>query len=353
MSNKINQVGGFLTDISFFAAERKLMPEIDALFQKRFRVLQAIATFSPIGRRALGEQLQMTERDIRNETTVLSEQQLILIQKKGMICTPKGYEVIEQLYELYRELSGIVAMEQQLTNIFGIARVIIVPGDAEQDETVKQQLGKVAAQVLQQIAPEKAKIAVTGGSSVASMKEYLSDVPVLSDANFIAARGGMGDEMTFQANTIVSKFSKRCGATYRTLFLPEHLSEHAYEAMKDEPIIREMIKLYEQVDIVIHGIGAAQEMALRRKSSQQEQQILEEKGAVAEAFGYYFNADGDIVHHLRTIGIQRHQVNKAQHVLAIAAGRNKAAAIQAYFKNAAPQTILITDEQTARTILKN
>lgn len=83
MSNVTNQVGGFLTDISFFAAERKLIPEIDALFQKRFRVLQAIATFSPIGRRALGEQLQMTERDIRNETTVLSEQQLILIQKKA------------------------------------------------------------------------------------------------------------------------------------------------------------------------------------------------------------------------------------------------------------------------------
>ena len=327
------------------------MPEIDVLFQKRFRVLQAIATFGPIGRRALGEQLHMTERDIRNETTVLGEQQLILIQKKGMICTSKGYEVLEQLSELYRELSGIVAMEQQLTKMFGIARVIIVPGDAEQDVTVKQQIGKVAAQMMQQIAPEKAKIAVTGGSSVASMKEYLTDSTVLSDTNFIAARGGMGDEMTFQANTVVSKFAKRCGATYRTLFLPEHLSEQAYEAMKDEPIINEMITLYEQVDIVVHGIGAAQEMALRRNSTQQEQQLLEQKGAVAEAFGYYFNANGDIVHHLRTIGIQLEQVNKAQHVLAIAAGENKATALQAYFKNAAAQTILVTDEQTAKAIL--
>ena len=327
------------------------MPEIDVLFQKRFRVLQAIATFGPIGRRALGEQLHMTERDIRNETTVLGEQQLILIQKKGMICTSKGYEVLEQLSELYRELSGIVAMEQQLTKMFGIARVIIVPGDAEEDVTVKQQIGKVAAQMMQQIAPEKAKIAVTGGSSVASMKEYLTDSTVLSDANFIAARGGMGDEMTFQANTVVSKFAKRCGATYRTLFLPEHLSEQAYEAMKDEPIISEMMTLYEQVDIVVHGIGAAQEMALRRNSTQYEQQLLEQKGAVAEAFGYYFNANGDIVHHLRTIGIQLEQVNKAQHVLAIAAGKNKATALQAYFKNAAAQTVLVTDEQTAKTIL--
>lgn len=345
------QVGDFLDNVSFFEAERKLMPEVDAIFQKRFRILQTLATFGPIGRRALAEQLGMTERDIRNETTVLSEQQLILIQKKGMICSPNGYEVLEQLSELYRELSGIVAKEQQLANRFGIKKVIIVSGDAERDATVKQQLGKEAAQVLQQLAQLNDKIAVTGGGSVASMKEYLVPNTVLSETEFLAARGGMGDEMTFQANTIVAKFAKRCGATYRTLFLPEHLSQQAYEAMKQEPVIQEMITKYEQVNIVVHGIGAAHEMAQRRNSSQLEQQTLDEKGAVGEAFGYYFNKQGDIVHHIRTIGIQLEQVRKARHVIAIAAGENKATAIQAYFKNAAAQTILITDEQTANTML--
>ena len=327
------------------------MPEIDVIFQKRFRILQTLATFGPIGRRALADQLGMTERDIRNETTVLSEQQLILIQKKGMICSPNGYEVLGQLSELYRELSGIVAKEQQLAKRFAIAKVIIVPGDAERDATVKQQLGKEAAQILQKLAQAKDKIAVTGGSSVASLKDYLAPNTVLSETEFLAARGGMGDEMTFQANTIVAKFAKRCGATYRTLFLPEHLSEQAYEAMQYEPIIQEMIAQYEQVKIVVHGIGAAYEMAKRRNSSQLEQQTLDDLGAVGEAFGYYFNEEGDIVHHIRTIGIQLEQVNKARRVLAIAAGANKATAIQAYFENAAAQTILITDEQTANIML--
>lgn len=327
------------------------MPEMDALFQKRFRILQALATFGPIGRRTLAEQLQMTERDVRNETTILSEQQLVSIEKKGMICSVKGYEVLAQLSELYRELSGIVAKEQRLAQQFGIQRVVIVSGDIEKDIAVKQQLGKEAAQMMLKIAQSKDKIAVTGGSSVASLKDYLVPNTVLSGVEFLAARGGMGDEMSFQANTLVAKFAKKCGATYRTLFLPEHLSEQAYEAMKQEPIIQEMIALYEQVDLVVHGIGAAQEMALRRHSTQQVQQTLNEKGAVGEAFGYYFNEQGDIVHHIRTIGIQLEQVNKARHVIAIAAGPAKATAIQAYFKNAAAQTILITDEQTANTIL--
>lgn len=327
------------------------MPEIDALFQKRFRILQTLATFGPVGRRALAEQLHMTERDVRNEITILSEQQLISVQKKGMICSQTGYVVLEQLSELYRELSGIVAKEQQLAQKFGISRVVIVSGDVESDITVKQQLGKEAAQILLKMAQSKDKVAVTGGSSVASLRDYLVPNTVLSEVEFLAARGGMGDEMTFQANTIVAKFAKKTGATYRTLFLPEHLSAHAHEAMKQEPIIQEMIAHYEQVNIVVHGIGAANEMAQRRNSSPLEQQALDEKGAVGEAFGYYFNEQGDIVHHIRTIGIQLEQVNQARHVLAIAAGHNKAMAIQAYFKNAAAQTVLITDEKTANAIL--
>ena len=327
------------------------MPEIDALFQKRFRILQTLATFGPVGRRALAEQLHMTERDVRNEITILSEQQLISVQKKGMICSQTGYVVLEQLSELYRELSGIVAKEQQLAQKFGISRVVIVSGDVESDITVKQQLGKEAAQILLKMAQSKDKVAVTGGSSVASIRDYLVPNTVLSEVEFLAARGGMGDEMTFQANTIVAKFAKKTGATYRTLFLPEHLSAQAHEAMKQEPIIQEMIAHYEQVNIVVHGIGAANEMAQRRNSSPLEQQALDEKGAVGEAFGYYFNEQGDIVHHIRTIGIQLEQVNQARHVLAIAAGHNKAMAIQAYFKNAAAQTVLITDEKTANAIL--
>ena len=74
----------------------------------------------------------------------------------------------------------------------------------------------------------------------------------------------------------------------------------------------------------IHGIGAAMEMASRRNSSPFDQQLLTEKGAVGEAFGYYFDEQGDIVHHIRTIGIQLEQVRKSDMVIAIAAGVEKA-----------------------------
>lgn len=327
------------------------MPEMDMLLKKRFRILQAVFLTGPIGRRTLADQLQLTEREIRNETTTLNEQQLIAIQQKGMVCTQQGYEVLEQLKALIHELSGLAHKEQQLAARFSIEKVIIVPGDVAQDATILSQLGKEASTVLANSAIENSKVAVTGGSSVAALTSFLSPVKPLNSVQFIAARGGIGDEMSLQANTLVAQFAEQCDSTYRSLFLPEYLSEQAYQAMKEEPIVKDMMALYDTVNIVIHGIGAAKEMANRRNSSAQDRQLLAEKGAVGEAFGYYFDEQGEIVHHIHTIGIQLTQVRKSDKVIAIAAGVEKANAIQAYFKNAAPQTILITDERAANEIL--
>ena len=151
-------VGDVLNKFSFFKAERKLMPEMDVLLQKRFRILQAVHFTGPIGRRTLAEQLQLTEREIRNETTTLSEQQLISIQQKGMICTQQGYEVLEQLKTLFHELHGLSRKEKVLAQQLDIEQVIIVAGDVEQDETILQQLGKEASNVLTKLPYRIAKL---------------------------------------------------------------------------------------------------------------------------------------------------------------------------------------------------
>ena len=44
-----------------------LVPESRIVLQTRFRILQAIATYQPIGRRALAKVVQMSERTLRNE----------------------------------------------------------------------------------------------------------------------------------------------------------------------------------------------------------------------------------------------------------------------------------------------
>jgi len=330
-------------------AQQRLLPEMYPLLQTRYRILQTIQLLQPIGRRTLAESLKMTEREIRKETDILREQGLLDSQKSGMVCTDDGEVVIEKLRTLVYEWSGLTQLAKLLEKHFGLQHVIVVPGDYNEDDTVLTLLGKEAAQVFMSSNFNGQVVAVTGGKSVASLTPFLHPAHA-QDITFVAARGGIGHEMQMQANTLVATFALQMDAQYRTLFLPEHLSEQAYQAMLTEPMVTEMMNYYERADCVIHGIGSAEEMALRRNSSPEDLRILEEKGAVSEAFGYYFNAAGKIVHRIRTIGIQLEQVQGSKQVIAVAAGKQKVKAMLSYFKVAPKQTIFITDEAAAKAI---
>jgi central glycolytic genes regulator len=93
-------------------------------------------------------------------------------------------------------------------------------------------------------------------------------------------------------------------------------------------------------------------MAERRKSKPEVKQKLENQVAVGEAFGYYFNEKGEIVHKVLTIGLQLEDLEQIPNVIAVAGGSSKAKAIKAYMKKAPASTILITDEGAARKLLK-
>lgn len=334
-------------------AQQKLLPEMYPLLQMRYRILQKVQLVQPIGRRVLADALKMTEREVRKETEVLREQGLLESNKSGMVCTEEGLAVIDRLQALLYEWSGLTQLAQMLEKTFGIRKVIVVPGNYDEDETVLTLLGKEAAKQFSKSVSSEQVIAITGGKSVASLAQFLPVGDTQHDVTFVAARGGIGHEMQMQANTLAAMFAAKMNAQYRTLFLPEHLSEQAYQAMLKEPMVTEMTAYYARADYVIHGIGSAEEMALRRNSSPEDLRILEEKGAVSEAFGYYFNADGEIVHRIRTIGIQLEQVKKCNNLIAVAAGKQKVKAILSYFKVAPKQTVFITDEAAAKAIAKS
>lgn len=328
----------------------KLVPELTVQLQRRYRILQMIQATSPVGRRALAEMLHVTERVIRNETIILKQEGLIEVKQIGMICTQLGNETVEALREYIHEVSGLSSKERQLAQLLQVQQAVIVSGDATKPEQ-QVMLGKQAALKLTYFVNDKDIIAVTGGSTVAAIGQHLTPVAPLHSVQFIAARGGLGATMHEQANTIVANFSQQTNATYKTLFVPENLSSESYEAIRNEPIIAEVTKLYDNVNIVIHGIGNAQQMAARRNSTAQTMELLKAQQATGEAFGYYFNAKGEVVHKLPSIGINLQQVKKARNVIAVAVGKDKVQAIMGYFKHYMPQTCFITDEITADAIL--
>lgn len=328
-------------------AQLSLMPEWKDMLQQRYHILYTIALSKGIGRRTLAENLQLSEREVRKEFDQLRGQGLIHISRDGAEITESGHLVLTSLKALVDEWSGRQEKERKLQQRFGIAEVHIVPGNSDDSIQSQTLLADEAAKWIVSHLDSRMITAVTGGTTIAKIADQLPLTTKYQELQFIAARGGIGKDVQLQANTIAAMFAEKMNGSYKTLYIPDRLSESAYDAMQQEPFVREMMDLYEQMSILVHGIGDAAEMARRRSSSLEELKLLKSQQAVSEAFGYYFNAKGEVVHRIRTIGVQLEQLEQTPFIVAVAGGAQKAQALDSYFQQAPKQTVLITDEGAA------
>ncbi|MDQ0273432.1 sugar-binding transcriptional regulator [Cytobacillus purgationiresistens] len=336
---------------SFIEVSKRVLPDLLEVMQTRYDILRYIVQMEPVGRRSLAASLEMTERVLRSEVDFLKEQRLVQVSNIGMSLTEEGREILFQLGRMMKEITGINIMEKQLAERLGIQQVILVSGDADKNPAVKKELGNETARLMESLLGGNSIIAVTGGSTMASVSEVLTASLSTADWLFVPARGGIGAVMSNQANTICSKMAERTNAGYRTLYVPDQVSTEMYQSMIKEPAINEVLQQIRCANMVLHGIGDAMTMAERRESDISDREKLKNGKAVGEAFGYYFNESGEVVHKVQTIGLQLEDLSTIKHVIAVAGGYSKAKAIASYMKQAPRTTILITDEGAAHQLL--
>ncbi|MBU8880917.1 hypothetical protein BGM26_18365 [Bacillus sp. FJAT-29790] len=337
---------------SLIDIQKRLLPDLLAVMQKRYDILHYIGLMEPVGRRSLSVSLSLTERVLRSEVEFLKSQNLISITSSGMSLTIDGKDLLEKLGSVMRDITGISVMERELQRKLGIQKAIIVSGDSEASPWVKNELGRAAACSMKASLKGNNIIAVTGGSTMAAVADMLTPDLVKQDALFVPARGGLGEDVKNQANTICAAMASHTDSRHRVLYIPDQVSREMYESMIKEPEINEVLSLIKSASMVLHGIGDAITMAERRKTSSEDLVKIHKAEAVGEAFGYYFNEAGEVVHKVQTIGLQLQNLSRIPHVIAVAGGASKAKAIAAYMKQAPTSTILVTDEGAAKQLLK-
>lgn len=331
--------------------QKKLIPDVLDAMSHRYRILQSVHFLQPIGRRTLSTNLGITERVLRGEVSFLNQQGFIHMSTNGMTLTDEGERIVRSLEDMMKDVSGLKQLENQLESILGLSRVVIVPGDSDDYPLVKNEMGLTCIKEMVRYLQAESIIALTGGTSLAAVADMMhSSKKMPSDLLFVSARGGLGEQAENQANTICAKMAEKAEGHYRLLHVPDQLSEESYQGLIEEPGIREVLRLIESATMITHGIGDAKTMALRRNSSQALLEKIEKENAVAEAFGYYFDQDGRVIHKIKTIGLQLESLFEKRTVIAVAGGRSKAEAIGAYFKKG-PDSILVTDEGAAEQIL--
>lgn len=330
---------------------KKIVPEFIELFDKRYTILRNIYSMQPVGRRTLASSLGIGERIVRTETTFLREAGLLDIRPTGMEVTYEGEKVLEGLRELTHQLKGLHQLETQIEDVLKLDRVLIVPGDVDEDDMVLADIGKAAAGLLKDIIQDKDIIAVTGGTTVGSVAHALSQTSDAIDVLVIPARGGMGGNVEYQSNTLAAMFAKKLGGRYRLLHVPGQLSPEATETLLNEPDVKSIIQHLKSTDILIYGMGRAEDMAARRNLGPEYISILQTGGAIAEAFGYFFNRHGEIVLSSNPIGLNIDDLKTIPNVIGVVGGKQKALAIMAVLLHC-PHSILVMDEGAAHEILR-
>lgn len=331
--------------------QKQLLPDLMDTMRKRYTILHHIMLSRVVGRRTLASTLDMTERVLRSEVDFLKAQGLLEIESFGMRVSESGRQLLEAIEPMVGELFGLSELEDKLRERFGMEQIVIVPGDSDTSPFAKIELGRAGAAAIRKMAAKEGVVSVTGGSTMAEVANHMSMTPQLKASLFVPARGGLGESVDFQANTIASTMAKKTGGQYRLMHVPDHLGEEAYQSLIQEPHIQEIIGVIRQSRMLVHGIGEASLMAKRRKIDNATMEELKQEGAIAEAFGYYFDVWGKVVHKMPTVGLQLEDIQKTEVVIGVAGGRSKARSIAAVMRFGCGH-VLVTDEAAALEMLE-
>lgn len=331
--------------------QKKLVPEVLETLERRYSILKQISLNEPIGRRALSTALGLSERIVRSEVDFLKSQDLLEINTFGMNTTPSGCDLLENLKEYLDEMFGIPLLEEKIKNKLGIKKVIIVSGNMDIDNSVVKGIAKATYKYLMKIICDEQIIGVTGGNTMSEFAKCVDENKKYKNLMVVPARGGLGKEVEIQANSIAATVGKKLGAQYRLLHVPDNIGKDTLSSIIQEPEIKITLQYMQKIDVLVFGIGKAEEMARRRKMDDDEIGIVLSKDGVAEAFGYYFNKNGEIIHETSTVGITLQSFKDIKSTIGIAGGSKKAQAIMSISK-IKKDLVLITDEAAAHKILE-
>lgn len=331
--------------------QKKIVPEMLDLLELRYDILKIIYQNQPIGRRSLAESLNVKERTIRTQINILKELELLNVESMGMYITIEGKRVIESLSLVIHSLKGISKLENSLKNALRLNEVVVVPGNIVEKDISLDDMGKTSSMYLRQLIKDNFIVGITGGTTMASLAENIVKGKIAKNLLIIPARGGLGKNLETQANNIAAKLADKLDGNYKLLHIPDNMDTDSLKIVLKLPNIVEVTDCIKKMDILVFGIGRADTMAYRRDLPKEEIDEILGKGAVAEAFGHYFDIDGNEVWEYKTVGLSLEKFKSLDKVIAVAGKEEKAEAIIAIAK-LKPEMILITDELAARKILE-
>jgi DNA-binding transcriptional regulator LsrR (DeoR family) len=246
-------------------------------------------------------------------------------------------------------------LETQLVQSFNLKRAVLVAGEGLSGELLRRRLGFATAEYLRHTLGEGSKLGIGWGRTLYAVVEAL-DVQQRLGIQVIPLIGGLGQiSSSFQVNDLARRLAEAFGGTWQPFYVPAFVPA-ALEALLHLADVAPVLQSWPQVDVALVGIGhfASQHQSSMLFSSYIAADVLQKLelcGAVGDLCGRFFDAQGQQCFVERgVIGISLEQLRALQHVIGVAGGAEKVAAILGALRGGYVN-VLVTDTITAQAVL--
>ena len=327
-----------------------LLPEMMAEAQERYEILRQIHDNGPVGRHLLSMQTKLSENTVRKHIEKMEESGLLFSRPSGISLTTKGESLIEPLAPYFQKSPSLSDMEKKLRQILSMEKVIVVRGDSDGSEAVKNEISQEAALVLLRLLRDGFVTAVGGGPIIAGMAEALPFLHMKVDV--VPARGGFGNRVEYLPNFVAARMAEKLGGEYHIIHIPDGLSSELFLQVKKElPRFGEIEGLLARTDILVTGVDEPSDRSKWLEIPEDVRERLVREKAAGEALGLYADIHGKILYRLYNAGISLEDISSIPHVLIAAGGSHKGPAILAMAR-AGIRGTLITDEGAGKAIIQ-
>lgn len=248
---------------------------------------------------------------------------------------------------------NLLEIEKDLSKKYDLKDSIVVPSDSIKDRyKLNQQLGMAAAKYISDIFDNNDVLALGWGDSVSKTFSYLS-LDHLTDFHLVSLSGGVMPLLSESA--FFGKYAQYLKVLPAPLLV---LNSKTREAIYQEPIVKDIVKMWDIANYAIVGIGAlTTEATLINNDYIKEVELasLKKQGAVGDILGQFFDKEGNKIAHEtdeRLIALNIDKLINIPNVVCVAGGEYKAKAIKAALEKGYIDQ-LVTDENVAKILLSS
>jgi DNA-binding transcriptional regulator LsrR (DeoR family) len=252
-------------------------------------------------------------------------------------------------------------LEERLAAAFGLRDSVVVEvGGDEGEDRIARELGSAAAYYLESTVRSGDVIGISSWSAtLLAMVQAMHPVAAVRDTQVVQILGGVGDPAAAgHATHLIRQLAHLVHGEAAFLPAPGVVgSAEARRFLLEDPYVRDVIAMFDQVTVALVGIGAVEPSGLLAKSgnvfSAEERSAIAAAGGVGDLALRFVARDGTPLTsplNDRVIGIELDQLRRVGRSVGVAGGPRKTAAIRGALRGGWINC-LITDVRTAERLL--